>query len=179
MNAKILKMIGGSLLLLGALAMLFFFSTGDADLSVVFFVTMLILPGFFLYRRGAFFHREGQFGEGYKYSFYSGSSGIAVAPDQKLLKLRSEGKTKEYNFADVRSWESNLQSGGMAVHGGSSLSGASNVGAANLGRSIANRRASGLFVLTRDVDNPRWRVEMLGIREQSKWMEILQQSINE
>ncbi|MBJ6985633.1 hypothetical protein JGR68_01265 [Luteimonas sp. MC1750] len=79
----------------------------------------------------------------------------------------------------MRSWESNLQTGGMAVHGGSSLSGASSVGAANLGRSIANRRASGLFVLTRDVDNPRWRIEMLGKREQSKWMEILQQSINE
>ena len=34
MNAKILKVIGGSLLLLGALAILLFASTGDVDFSV-------------------------------------------------------------------------------------------------------------------------------------------------
>jgi hypothetical protein len=53
------------------------------------------------------------------------------------------------------------------------------VGAANLGQAIANKRASGLFVRTRDIENPMWRIEMLGRQNQAKWMEILQQSINE
>ncbi|MBB1471705.1 MULTISPECIES: DUF4755 domain-containing protein [unclassified Luteimonas] len=119
------------------------------------------------------------FGEGFKYSFSYGRTGIAVCPEKRLVKLREKSLIKEYPFEMIRSWESNIQSGGMAVHGGSSLAGASNVGAANLGRSIANRRASGFFVYTKDIDNTTWRVEMFQKKEQAKWMEILQQCVNE
>lgn len=119
------------------------------------------------------------FGEGYKYSFSYGKTGIAVCPEKRLVKLREKSLVKEYPFEMIRSWESNIQTGGMAVHGGSSFTGATNVGAANLGRSIANRRASGFFVYTKDIDNTTWRVEMFEKKEQAKWMEILQQCINE
>ena len=122
---------------------------------------------------------QSKFGEGFKYSFAAGKTGIAISPEMGVVKLKEKSKVKEYPLNMIRSWESNLQTGGMAVHGGSSLVGASNVGAANLGQSIANRRASGLFVYTKDIENTVWRVEMFSKNDQAKWMEILQQTINE
>src|SRR5688572_22312630 len=72
------------------------------------------------------------FAQGFKYAYCSGGTGIAISPERRILKLKEKSNTKEYPFEMIRSWRTNLQTGGMAVHGGSSLTGASNVGAANL-----------------------------------------------
>ena len=119
------------------------------------------------------------FGTGYQYSFCSGKTGIGVSPETRMVKLKEKSNVKEYPFDMIRSWESNLQTGGMVVHGGSSMTGAANVGAANAGQMMRNRQASGFFVATKDLDNPAWRIEMFDKKEQAKWMEIMQQCINE
>lgn len=150
---------------------------GSMMVSVVF-GGLLVALGVFLFRKGGRLGDAG-FAEGYAYAFHSGGTGIAISPDRRVLKLKKGRASKEYAFSDVRAWEGTLQSGGMAVHGGSGFTGATNVAAANLGQTLANRRASGLFVQVRDIDNPEWRVAMLDKREQAKWMEILRQYINE
>jgi hypothetical protein len=38
---------------------------------------------------------------------------------------------------------------------------------------------TGFFVTVRDVDNPKWRIEMRDEATQARWMEILRQEINE
>ena len=50
----------------------------------------------------------------------------------------------------------------------------------------ANARAAkqasantGLFVLVKDVENPRWRIAMKDEGTQARWMEILRQEVNE
>jgi len=110
---------------------------------------------------------------GYQYSFYSNGTGIAVATDKKSLKLQVKGKTKEYPFEMIRSWETNIQTGGNVVGTGFA------VAANNMAAAKANIRNSGLFVYTKDIDNVEWRIEMLKKVDQAKWMEILRQNINE
>lgn len=113
------------------------------------------------------------FGSGYAYAYVRENTGIAVSPERKMIKLKEGSREQEYPLDMVRSWESSLQTGGFAV--GTGLNAASH----NLGRGMANKRASGLFVYTKDIDNATWRVAMYDQREQAKWMEILQQCVNE
>lgn len=116
--------------------------------------------------------------DGYKYSFRGGSSAIAICPERKLLKLKEGRNEKEYGFADVRNWEANQQTGGMAI-GGGNLNSAMAASSHNFGVAMANKRASGLFVTVKDIDNPVWRINMLDKKDQQRWMEILRQTINE
>jgi len=134
-----------------------------------------IVIGFFVFMMVRVLKPAGadSFGMNYKYSFYGGGTGIAISPERCIVKLKEKSMEKEYPFEMIRSWESNLQVGGFAV--GSGI----NVASHNLGQSMANKRASGLFVHTKDIENTTWRIAMLDKREQAKWMEILQQCINE
>lgn len=116
---------------------------------------------------------DAHFGDAYKYSFQSGNTGIGVCPERRILKLVEGSKSKEYSFAMIRSWESNLQTGGVVV--GSGFAAAN----ANLANGMANKRASGFFVYTKDLDNTTWRIKMFKKNDQNKWMEILQQNVNE
>lgn len=160
-------LLGG---LLAASAVLQGVITVGALLGVVLFFV-----GLSLFRGGA-----GQtFGEGFRYHFTKGGTGIAVSPERKILKLQEGSFTKEYAFSDVRSWEGHLLSGGMSTGAGTGFSGASAAGAANLAQHRANTRASGLFVSVRDIDHAIWRIAVLDKREQAKWIEILHQCIQE
>lgn len=162
-------------IILGLVIAFFPFGFGFGVFQLIGFA--LIAWGFVSLVRGK--SADTAFGQGFKYSFTGGRTGIAVSPERRVLKLKVKSKTKEYPFDQIRSWQTNLQTGGMAVHGGSSLTGATNVGAANMGQLMANKRASGLFVYTKDIENTEWRIEILRKDEQAKWMEILQQCINE
>lgn len=126
------------------------------------------------------------FGEGYSYSYATKNTGIALSRERQTVKLKNGKNAKEYVFADVRGWETNLQTGGETVYlpgGGGAFSPAfSNsmaVAGMNHRNKKANREASGLFIKVRDIDNPIWRIDMLDKREQNRWMEILTQCINE
>jgi hypothetical protein len=114
--------------------------------------------------------------EGLSLRHFWGGSGIAVDPAKRQLHLYAKPHYKVYDFADVRRWERNEMSGGMAV--GTGLAVVSH----NFATAAQNDKDSGLFIEVRDIEHPRWRVAFprrhLG-KELPRWMEVLRQSINE
>jgi hypothetical protein len=116
---------------------------------------------------------QSKFGENFRYVFLGGGTGIAVDPDQRLVKLKNGSLEQTFAFADVRGWERTLLSGGAVAGPGTAVL------ALNLRSEDANEQGSGLFVQVRSVDHPMWRIAILEVQEQHRWMEILQQSLNE
>lgn len=110
---------------------------------------------------------------GAAYSFTDKDTGIGIYPDKRTVLLMQGKNRKEYGFADVRGWETNLQTGGNVVGQGVQ------VASHNLRTALENKKASGLFVKVRDIDHPEWRINMLKTEDQKRWMEIMRQLINE
>lgn len=109
--------------------------------------------------------------DGYKYCFKSEGSAIDACPDRKLLRLTDGKKQKEYAFADVRSWDFKLVTGGHFLSGGAAAPG-------HIIRSNReNRRNNGLFVNVRDTDKPVWRINMVAAQDQERWKELLRQTV--
>jgi Domain of unknown function (DUF4755) len=101
---------------------------------------------------------------------------IAVDVKNQRVYLAQNGKSKIYEFADIRSWRYNLSSGG-AVYGGGMA-----VAAANIANSNQNVNSSGFFVRVKDVDHPEWQVQFKYNKqyeqELKRWMEIFEQKVN-
>lgn len=122
------------------------------------------------------------------YRHYFKNTGIAVDKENKKIYLKSSFngslQEKQYNFSDIRGWNTNVQSGGHVVQFG-------NVGAnAALGAAahnfMVNRRneeQTGLFIEVRDIDFPEWRIGFPPSKgrdlELKRWMEIMRQVVNE
>lgn len=107
--------------------------------------------------------------------FFAGT-GIAVDTERRELLLFGDRRLCRYAFADVRSWESRVQSGGQAVGRGVA------VAAHNIETGLRNAKASGLFIDVRDTERPAWRIAFPPrklSREGARWVEILRQSVNE
>ena len=118
-----------------------------------------------------------------RYSFGHGEYGIAVEDQAEKIHLMDSGQVKSYQFADVRSWKTNLQTGGTTAFVGGGALNAMSVGSANSKQLKDNEKASGLFVSVRDVDKPIWRIKFSDKqdeeeRQQARWMEILNQVVN-
>lgn len=116
-----------------------------------------------------------------KYKFGHGDFGIAVGENQ--LHLCEYGYTKSYAFNDVRSWKTNLSTGGNII-GGGNIGQLIDVGIANRKQQKNNEKNTGLFVTVRDVDKPVWRIKFSNNDEeeeiqQARWFEILNQTLNE
>lgn len=111
-----------------------------------------------------------------RFKHFYGKTGIAVDTAKREIHLKDHSHYKVYSFDEIRSWETNSQSGGMIYGGGL------NVLAANLANQRANRESTGLFIKVKDVDFPQWKIEFppaSAKRELTRWMEILQQTLNE
>lgn len=119
------------------------------------------------------------FSDGYKYSFMNSDTAIAVSPERKIVRLKSGGVVKDYPFADVRNWETHLLTGGDIVATSATVQGGLAAVGANRRNAQMNKAGSGLFVNVRDIDHPSWRIVMLNKADQNRWVEILQQLINE
>ena len=117
-------------------------------------------------------NKDKAFSDGYKYSFSNSGTGIALSPEQKIIKLKDKRNVKEYPFSDVRKWSTNISTGGQVMGSGHYIG-------HNIAVNRKNKIESGLFIQVKDIDNPEWRVAMLNKKEQSRWMEILQQTLNE
>lgn len=118
-----------------------------------------------------------------KYSFGHGEFGIAVEEQTEKIHLMDSGRVKSYPFTDVRSWKTNLQTGGTAAFVGGGAINAISVGSANRNQLKENEKATGLFVSVRDVDKPVWRIKFSDKqdeeeKQQARWMEILNQVVN-
>ena len=117
-----------------------------------------------------------------KYKFAYGEYGIAVSENQ--LHLCEYGYTKSYAFDDVRSWETNLSTGGEIVGGGGNIEQAIHFGIANRKQRKNNEKNTGLFVKVQDVDKPVWHIKLSKNEDeektlQARWLEILSQTLNE
>ena len=104
-------------------------------------------------------------------------SGIAINRQAKTLSLRLGEKWKTYPFTDIRDWRVSKHTAGQVVAG--NVTGAMAALGPNIRASRDADAATGLFVTVRDIDNPQWRIAMYDVATQARWMEILQQAINE
>ncbi|WP_322056224.1 DUF4755 domain-containing protein [Paraburkholderia sp. J63] len=118
--------------------------------------------------------------DGQGYAFFYGQSGIALNPLTRTVVVASKWRVKHYPFSDIRSWAASKVDAGqphMTAFGG--VSGAlQNTGNAMLAKAKADA-ASGFFVTVKDIDDPKWHVQMIKERDQARWMEIFRQEINE
>lgn len=106
----------------------------------------------------------------------SGGSGIALNPATKKIALYASGGGKAYSYDDVRGWETVKQQAG-AIYS-TNFSGAIGAAGTNIREAVKAANATGFFVTVRDIDFPKWRVEMPSESDQARWMEILRQEIN-
>jgi predicted NACHT family NTPase len=110
------------------------------------------------------------------YHEYDGTA-IGINKGESKIYLKNGKVEKTYSFKEVRKWESSIQSN--EVYRGSGMAGV----AASLSVAANNKKNTGLFIDTRDIDNPKWTIRFKIDRkiEQSlgRWIEILRQSINE
>ena len=104
-------------------------------------------------------------------------TGIAINKVARTLTLRIGAKVKTYLFTDIREWQTSKERAGM-MHG-TGLSGASVALGANIRAEREAKENTGLFMTVRDVDNPKWRIEMNDANIQARWMELLRQEVNE
>lgn len=111
-----------------------------------------------------------------KFKHFYAKTGIAVDTEKREVHLKDSANYKVYRFDEIRSWEANTQSGGMFIGGGV------NAFAANLATQRSNKENTGLFIKVKDVDYPQWKIEFPQTKakqELTRWMEILQQTLNE
>lgn len=115
--------------------------------------------------------------QGARYAYFCKDTGLAVDTDKRIVRLQNGRSIKEYAFAEVREWRSNIVSGGqlagMGGYAGIAIAGQN----ARIERE--NRKETGLFLKVKDLDRPEWRIDMPNRDHQVRWMEILQQTINE
>jgi hypothetical protein len=118
---------------------------------------------------------------GFHYNHFHEKSGIALDSSRQEVHLISNGAYKVYPFGHIRSWETNIATGGMIRSSPSVTAGMVAV-AENLRQQRENRANTGLFIQVRDVDHPKWHIEFPARdvqRQLERWMEILRQEVNE
>ena len=101
-------------------------------------------------------------------------TGIAIdRPFGRLVLIGPEGH-KSYPYAEVREWSAREERPGFVPNMGSAQA----IGMAARAEMDA-KKATGLFVKVADIERPLWRVAMKDASTRARWMEILQQAINE
>lgn len=104
-------------------------------------------------------------------------TGIALNPKAKTLALLADGGYQSYDYERVREWASNEQKAGQVV--GFGLAGAASATGANIRAAREAAANTGLFLTVKDLERPQWRVAMSDKAMRARWMELLQQEINE
>ncbi|MES2316210.1 MAG: DUF4755 domain-containing protein [Pseudomonadota bacterium] len=104
-------------------------------------------------------------------------TGIALDPKAKILALLGRGGYQVYAYDKIREWASNEERASGVV--GAGLIGAVGAAGNNIRAAREAEANTGLFVTVKDLDNPQWRVAMKDRTMRARWMELLQQEINE
>jgi len=121
----------------------------------------------------------------YKHQFRE--TAIALDPDERVIRVRGKfGKQivqKEYSYADVRSWNFNISTGGQVrLIGNQGVNAAVSAAVINHMQNKQNEAGTGLFITVRDIDYPEWQILFPTSKgrelELKRWMEILRQQIN-
>lgn len=102
---------------------------------------------------------------------------IAVDVKNRRIYLAQNGKSKIYDYADIRGWRYNLSTGGAVFGTGM------NAALATAANNNQNVRSSGFFVRVKDVDHPEWQIQFKYNskydHELKRWMEIFEQKVND
>lgn len=112
------------------------------------------------------------------HSHHSNKTGIALDDQARIIHLLEGKISKSYSYDDVRSWNTNVQTGGVVYGGG--FAGA--IGTIEAG--INNVKNTGLFITVKDVEHPEWRISLCKPNHRdarkihARWIEILAQAIN-
>lgn len=104
-------------------------------------------------------------------------TGIALNPKTMTLGLLGEGGYQFYGYDKIREWASNEERAGGVV--GVGVQGSVAAAGANIRAAREAKANTGLFVTVKDVGRPSWRVAMADKATRARWMEILQQELNE
>jgi len=107
------------------------------------------------------------------YKLWVAGTGIALDSTNRLIHLKAGKAEKSYSFDDIRDWAYNKVSGGQVI-GGPVMQSALH----NAAERAQNREATGFFISVRDIDNPRWKIQMVDEHEMLRWMEIFRQHVN-
>lgn len=118
-----------------------------------------------------------------QYAFCNGQVGIAVDLTLSKLHLMENGFSQTYPFSDVRSWRTNLQTGGTNIYYGGGAFAALDANSASNTQRNANKVNTGLFITVRDVNHPEWHLtfstnEAQEKLQQNRWFEVLNQAVN-
>ncbi len=120
---------------------------------------------------------DGLIGEKFDYYHEHAGTAIGVKKEKSEIYLKNGRDEKIYSFSDIRKWESNIQSND--TYRGYGMAGI----AASASAASQNKKNTGLFINVKDVDHPMWtvrfKIDSKIDQNMSKWMEILQQYINE
>lgn len=121
--------------------------------------------------------QEAGVSQGSGFDHAEADTAIALNKQAKTLSLLMGGFCKTYPYAAIREWQSIKETAssvvGVGVAGGLAAVGASE----RMKRDAAAN--TGFFVTVRDVENPKWRIEMKDEGTQDRWMELLRQEVNE
>ena len=113
-----------------------------------------------------------------RYSHYGNNTGIALDDQTRTIHLLEGKLSKSYSYNDVRSWNTNVQTGGVVYGGG--LAGVFGT----LEAAKGNNASTGLFIIVKDIEHPEWKINFYTRKNRdlrkthAKWLEILTQSIN-
>lgn len=150
---------------------------------LLFVVAFVVLPIWVLWKKRELRRQvlvAAGLSEGEDYAYFNGQSAIALNRLNGTITVAEKWSFKTYRFEQIRGWRATKVNGGhahMTAFGG--VGGTmQNAGNALLAKAKADA-LTGFFVEARDVDHPLWQVQMMKERDQARWMEILQQEINE
>jgi hypothetical protein len=104
-------------------------------------------------------------------------TGIALDPKAKVLALLAGGGYQFYTYDKIREWASNEERASGVV--GAGFVGTVGAASANIRAAREAAANTGLCVIVKDLERPEWRVEMKDRTVRARWMELLQQEINE
>lgn len=107
-----------------------------------------------------------------KYSVYQNNSGIAIRADGSIV-LSENGVSKSYSADDIREFSTNFTP--VTYAGGTGLAGT----AQQLAQNARSKAETGLFIMVKDVDQPKWHIKIYSEKELARWMEILRQEVSD
>ena len=108
-----------------------------------------------------------------RYSFFNEGTGIAISKDSKQVGIVDGDRRKIYSTDNIRSHKIELVLPGQ--YSGTGVRGSLQAAANNQAAATVARSQSGLFVQTKDVENPEWRIKMYNKADQNRWHEIFTQ----
>lgn len=167
--------------------------------SLIFFSGLflpIVLPGILLFAlrmTGKSYPEDSRIGATWPdapdidYRHFFHDTGIAVDRKNEKLYLRSSfngvSQNKVYPFSEIRTWRTNIQTGGHVYNSSAGINEGLAIVAHNARISRMNEYNSGLFIEVRDIEFPEWRIAFpvkAGMDlDLNRWMEILRQVVNE